>query len=266
MALRDIVRHTSSEMAEPVEKLLRVPVGNLHIGQQHLDRDASHYLIHVHRAVVGTRFSAFDVESASEGLATLLGSDGARATISVETLKEASCVPRHRLILIQAFGKGSKIDGIVRDATVLDATDLWIVSTVRSAVTGLLEAPGRMQRWLKIAIEAARQCERGNIPKIEGVLTLKDAFASLKSFSGSKWLLSPVSSRKFSDAITANGHADAALLIGPEGGFDDDECTLAEAAGFEPVRLGSRVLRSETAVTAALGAIAAFRGELVVRS
>lgn len=241
------------------EKLLRVPVANLKTGQLQLDRDATHYLTHVHRAVIGTRFTAFDVVSAVEGVATLIGSDGSRAAVCIESLQESTRVPRERLILIQAFGKGSKVDGIVREATVLDVTDLWIVSTVRSAVTGSLDAPGRMQRWIKIAVEAARQCERGNIPRIEGVLEFRDAVAALNSFTGSKWLLSPVTSSKFSDALANKGRGDAALLIGPEGGFDDHECDLAEGAGFEPVRLGSRVLRSETAVTAALGAIAAFR-------
>ena len=245
-------------MSDTVEKLLRVPVAGLRLGSQKLDRDASHYLTHVHRTVVGAQFSAFDVESATEGVATLIGSEGACATISVENLRESSRVPRQRLILIQAFGKGSRIDGIVRDATVLDVTDVWIVSTVRSAVTGSLDTPGRMQRWAKIAVEAARQCERGNIPKIEGIIELRSAFESLKSFGGSKWLLSPLTSRRFSDALAARACMDKALVIGPEGGFDPDECRMAEAEGFEAVRLGSRVLRSETAVTAALGAIAAF--------
>ena len=244
-------------MSDTVEKLLRVPVAGLRLGSQKLDRDASHYLSHVHRTAVGAQFSAFDVESATEGVATLI-SEGACATISVENLRESSRVPRQRLILIQAFGKGSRIDGIVRDATVLDVTDVWIVSTVRSAVTGSLDTPGRMQRWAKIAVEAARQCERGNIPKIEGIIELRAAFESLKSFGGSKWLLSPKTSRRFSDALTARTRTDKALVIGPEGGFDPDECRMAEAEGFEAVRLGSRVLRSETAVTAALGAIAAF--------
>ena len=245
-------------MAEPLEKLLRVPVSDLRAGVRRLDKEASHYLTHVHRAVVGTRFAPFDVEAATEGIATLIGSDASHATISVESVRESSALPKRRLILIQAFGKGSKIDGIVRDATVLDVTELWIVATVRSAVTGSLDTPGRRQRWTKIAVEAARQCERGNVPSIKGVLAFEEALELPKGFSGAKWLLSPATNRKLSDALCDNREGDAALLIGPEGGFSAAECALAEAAGFEPVRLGLRVLRSETAVTAALGAIASF--------
>jgi len=246
-------------MAEPLEKLLRVPVSDLRVGVRRLDKEASHYLTHVHRAVVGTRFAPFDVEAAAEGIATLTGSDGGQATISVETVCESSALPKLRLMLIQAFGKGSKIDGIVRDATVLDVTDLWIVSTVRSAVTGSLDTPGRRQRWTKIAVEAARQCERGNIPIIDGVIAFEAALELLKSFHGAKWLLSPTTHRKLSDALSDHREGGVALLIGPEGGFSAAECALAEGAGFLPVRLGLRVLRSETAVTAALGAVASFR-------
>ncbi len=237
-------------------KLLRVPVASLHLGQQRLEREAAHYLLHVHRAVVGSRFCAFDVESATEASATLVSHDG---LIDVESIQPSSCVPRERLILIQAFGKGAKVDSIVRDATVLDVTDIYVVSSARSAVTQSLDTPGRMQRWVKIAVEAARQCERGNIPSIKGVVEFSDAVTSLKSFDGCKWLLSPTSQRTFSEALALAGNAEKSLLIGPEGGFDDTECSIAEAAGFEPVRLGSRILRSETAVTAALGAVAAFR-------
>jgi 16S rRNA (uracil1498-N3)-methyltransferase len=243
-------------MMEPVGKLLRVPVANLRLGQQRLERDAAHYLIHVHRAAIGAQFCAFDVEQAAEGTATLVANDG---LISIDVIDPSTCVPRERLILIQAFGKGSKIDGIVRDATVLDVTELRVVSSKRSAVTQSLDAPGRMQRWVKIAVEAARQCERGDIPKIEGVIEFADAVAALESFAGCKWLLSPTSPRTFSEALASAGNRDKALLIGPEGGFDDDECAMAKSAGFEPVRLGARILRSETAVTAALGAVAAFR-------
>jgi len=178
----------------------------------------------------------------------------------VEAVREASGVPRQRLVLIQAFGKGAKVDSIVRDATVLDASELWIVSTIRSAVSGTLDTPGRMQRWVKIATEAARQCERGNIPKILGVVELDAALEeSVKACQSHKWLLSPSADMRFGEALVASNGVAEALLIGPEGGFAEEESARARAVGFVEVRLGSRVLRSETAATAALGAIAAFR-------
>ena len=239
--------------------LLRVPVSELQLGPMKLDKEASHYLTHVHRIQVGARFTAFDVESASEGLATVLAESAAHALVEIESIQKCSSLPRQRLILIQAFGKGSRVDPVVRDATVLDVSEMWVVSTARSALSSPKDTGGRLQRWRKIAVEAARQCGRGNVPTIRGVCALAEAFGSLRQFSGQKWLLSPEAADSLGERLSGLPTSDAALLVGPEGGFDDSECTLAVNAGFTEVRLGFRVLRSETAATAALGAIAAFR-------
>ncbi len=244
-------------MVAPESKLLRVPVDGLLAGEAKLDEQATHYLVHVHRAAVGDKFMAFDVEAATEGVATLQRADSRYAKYSVSEIHGSSRLPRHRLVLIQAFGKGSKIDQVVRDATVLDVTELRIVSTARSGITGPHETRGRLQRWRKIAVEAARQCERGNVPNIEGVLGFGDALSAVQAYQ--KWILSPWASDALGGRLAVAPLADAALLIGPEGGFDDNESALARAAGFDEVRLGPRVLRSETAATAALGAIAALR-------
>ncbi len=241
------------------EKLLRVPVVELRIGQHMLDKETTHYLVHVHRAAVGDRFMAFDVEAAAEATATLLTVDSRHAADLIECVRDSCCIPRHRLALVQSFGKGTKIDQAVRDATVLDVSELWVVSSARSALTVPKETGGRLRRWRKIAVEAARQCQRGNIPNIVGVRSFSEALASLADFSGNKWILSPRAANTLGENLSASRASDVTLLVGPEGGFDDQEYAEARQAGFVEVRLGLRVLRSETAVTAALGAIAAFR-------
>lgn len=242
-------------------RLLRVPVSELRAGLMKLDKGATHYLLHVHRAVVGDEFLAFDVESATEALAMLVVADSRHALYAVERVQISSHLPKYPLVLIQAFGKGAKVDQVVRDATVLDASELWIVSTSRSAISSPREVQGRMQRWRKIAIEAARQSERGNIPRIVGVLAFSEALKSLEQFLGGKWLLSPWAAQTLGEKLVGLATNAAALLVGPEGGFDDNELCLAREAGFAEVRMGFRVLRSETAALAALGAIAAFRDQ-----
>jgi 16S rRNA (uracil1498-N3)-methyltransferase len=246
-------------MAVGASRLLRVPIAGLRSGPLKLDREAAHYLIRVHRAVAGTQFFAFDVEAATEAIATLVETDTRQSVCTVDELGVSSRVPKRRLILIQAFGKGAKIDPIVRDATALDATEIWVVSTSRSVLSSPKDIRGRLDRWRKIAVQAARQSERGNIPNIQGVLGFRDALASLERFSGQRWLLSPRTDDLLGDKMARSQASDVALLVGPEGGFDDTELAQAREVGFVEVRVGFRVLRSETAVTAVLGAIAALR-------
>jgi 16S rRNA (uracil1498-N3)-methyltransferase len=246
---------TSSEVA----RLLRVPVAGLRTGQVRLDREASHYLVHVRRASVGAEFLAFDVEAATEAPATLVVADSRCATCAIEAVRASCRLPQFRLILLQAFAKGAKVDQVVRDATALDISELWILSTSRSSMSSPKEIRGRLDRWRKIAVNAARQCERGNIPSISGVVGLDETLRSFEEFSGHKWVLSPRAPSALGDKLGALHAADAALLVGPEGGLEDHEVQLARACGFTEVRIGSRVLRTETAALAALGAIAAFR-------
>ena len=243
-------------------RLLRVPVSGLIPGQRELDKQAAHYLVHVHRAIAGSQFLAFDVEAATEATATLLVADSRQASYEVEHVQISSRIPRHRLVLLQAFGKGAKVDPVVRDATALDASDICIVSTSRSALSSPQEVIGRLDCWRKIAIEAARQSERGNIPSIAGVLAFEQALKSLGQFSGHKWVLSPWAKNTLGEYLDELAVTDAALLVGPEGGFDDNEMRLARETGFAEVRMGLRVLRSETAALAALGAIAALRDRI----
>jgi len=246
-------------MASDKSRLLRVPVAALQPGQLNLDREATHYLINVHRAAAGTSVLVFDVEAATEAIATVVEADARQAICTIDSIRASSLLPRRRLVLIQAFGKGAKVDPIVRDATALDVTEIWVVSTSRSALSSPQDIRGRLERWRKIAIQAARQSERGNIPNILGVLGFKDALTALEGFTGQRWLLSPRANDALGDKMVGLPATDAALLIGPEGGFDDKELALAREVGFREVRVGFRVLRSETAVTAILGAFAALR-------
>lgn len=239
-------------------KLVRVAVSELQAGCSRLDREASHYLVVVHRIVANVEFLVFDVEAATEAIATLLIADSRQASYRVECVQASTRIPDFRLVVIQAFGKGAKVDQVVRAATALNASEIWVVSTSRSAIPSGKETLGRCERWRRIAVDAARQSERGNVPSIGGVLGLREVLSSLTSFAGHRWVLSPRAVNNLGEKLASVSVGDTAILVGPEGGFDDAEMTLASEAGFNAVRLGSRVLRTEIATVAALGAIAAF--------
>jgi len=239
--------------------MLRVPVSPLCVGSIRLERDTSHYLVDVHRARAGTEFVAFDAEAALQARATVLVANSRGATCRIGAIEAATAVPSHRLALVQAISKGTRIDQVVRDATALDATEIWIVATRHSAAPNAQEMPGRIERWRRIAIESARQCERGNIPRIVGLVALEEALRELRSFDGARLVLSPNTDAALWSHLDASTSNDAVLVVGPEGGLSEQECALADSFGFREVRLGPRVLRTEVATVVALSVLMARR-------
>ena len=239
--------------------MLRVPVSPLREGLLQLDKATSHYLVDVHRARPGTEFIAFDAEDASQALATIVVASQRGATCRVDSVHATQATPEHPLVVVQAFGKGSRVDQVIRDATALDATEIWVVATQHSAVANAVEMRGRIERWRKIALESARQCGRGNVPRIEGVVPLDAVFLELNAIQGARCALTPSASVALWDAIEPGNAGSVALLIGPEGGLADRERELSIEHGFQEVRLGPRVLRTEVATVVALSIVMAAR-------
>jgi 16S rRNA (uracil1498-N3)-methyltransferase len=156
---------------------------------------------------------------------------------------------RARVVLMLAVPKGSKLDDCVRMATELGVDEVALMQTERTVPRWDSDRTrSRLDRLTRIASEAAAQCERDDIPMIHGPLPF------------SAWLDKlPDDAR----GVLFGARAQEALLlgetpeqvwcaVGPEGGFTDDEITLFEDAGFSIASLGTRVLRVETAVPAAL--------------
>jgi 16S rRNA (uracil1498-N3)-methyltransferase len=126
-----------------------------------------------------------------------------------------------------------------------------------------LDAQGlakRCEHWRAIAISACEQCGRNRVPTIAALVDLATACAQA-DVTSLRLLLSPEADRTLTSLVQ---HASSiSLLIGPEGGFSDDELALAERHGFQACRLGPRVLRAETAPLAALAVIQAVAGDFL---
>jgi 16S rRNA (uracil1498-N3)-methyltransferase len=241
-----------------VARVVRVAVHPLVAGETVLDVPASRYLVKVHRFEPGAQFLAFDPEARSEADAILLEAriDGARCRIA--TPRPAERIARHRTDLIQCLGKGDKIDHVIRDATALGVSRLVIATSERAVVRISDEGPHRLERWRRIAIDAARQSGRGDLPELEGPVDLAAALAGTSA--ALKLCLDPRAELGLYRALERATPADAIdLLIGPEGGLSGEELASAEEAGFVRVGFGPFTLRTETAATAVLGALLARR-------
>lgn len=227
--------------------ILRVPLEGLTAGRRQLSVEASRYLFRVHRLVVGARFVAFDPAARLEAEAEIV-TVGRSGSAELGPPRPATRVATREVQVIQALPKGTKIDAILRDATELGATRVTIVTAARS-----VKQKVDLERLRRIAVEATRQCGRGDLPAIDAASELEVALSGCTATH--RICLHEAGEATLAATAGAGG---VAALIGPEGGFTSEELALARAAGFSIVRLGPFTMRTETACAAALGALAAL--------
>ena len=168
--------------------------------------------------------------------------------------------PLH-IVLAQAMCSSEKMDWVVQKATELGVAAIQPVQTQRSVakLTGE-RAEKRAEHWRSVAIAACEQCGRNVLPEIHAPQELGTWLATMHS-EGSKFILLPQASRALHDQPQPQGAI--TLLIGPEGGFSTNEEQLAQQVGFVPIRLGARVLRTETAAIAGIAALQTLWGDFL---
>ena len=167
--------------------------------------------------------------------------------------------PLH-ITLAQSMSSSEKMDWVVQKATELGIAEIQPVQTQRSMAKLTSERAGkRISHWRSVAISACEQCGRNVLPLIH---TPQEFTAWLEEIHGipcAKYILQPDGSTALHKQ--APPHGCAILLVGPEGGFSEDETKIAQLAGFIPVRLGKRVLRTETAAMAGITALQTLWGD-----
>jgi 16S rRNA (uracil1498-N3)-methyltransferase len=154
--------------------------------------------------------------------------------------------PSVRIILGVGLLKAAKLEWLIQKATELGVDEILPFHSLR-VVPRPEEAAvrNRLGRWEKIATEAAKQCRRARIPRINPPCSFAKALSAFPE-STRIFLWEKERDRTLSHVLTSPSPAVYAL-IGPEGGFSAEESQQAETAGFIPVRLGPRILRAETA-------------------
>ena len=169
---------------------------------------------------------------------------------SLRFVKEDGVELPSRIHLFQGLPKADKMELIVQKAVELGAYEVIPVAA-RRCVARLDEkkAASRISRWQGIAEAAAKQSRRGIIPQVHPVMNMREAVAYARTMEVK---LIPYElaenmghTKEVLEAVKPG--TDIAVFIGPEGGFEQEEIELAMAAGIEPVTLGRRILRTETA-------------------
>jgi 16S rRNA (uracil1498-N3)-methyltransferase len=238
--------------------VIRVPLPTLSEGDVSLTGSTFRYVARVLRLREGDAFVAFDPEAAREADAIVLAVEREAVRVRLGAARPARAVAPRDVTWIQGLAKGDKNDAIVRDATELAATRVWIAEAARSVARG---AEKREDRWRRIAREASRQCGRGDAPAIEVIAGWNDAIARVPP-DAARFCLYERATEPLAPPLLEALHGDAplAFAVGPEGGLADDEVARARSLGWTVASLGALTLRTETVAAAVLGAVCVWSG------
>ena len=220
-----------------------------------LPEDSAHHALHVLRVRTGEEIVLFNGR----------GGEYPSRIAAIERLKVLVDILSHdpveresplRVTLVQGVSASEKMDFTIRKAVELGVAEIRPVLAAASVARPKGErAALRQGHWQRVAIAACEQCGRNRIPVVH---PLVDADRFNDESRNVKLLLSPRSELRFSALKLSS---DITFAAGPEAGFNADEEAAFLRAGFVPVKLGPRVLRTETAALAALAALNALQGD-----
>ncbi len=212
--------------------------------------DAAHHLGRVLRAEAGQLYELSDGKVAWLARIERAGRDEVTFEL-VEPI--ASRAATFQATLLLSIVKFDSFEWALEKATELGVHTIVPLAAARSEKALLQAAEKRSERWKKILLEASQQSRRISMPVLTGVEKPSAAFARA---SVVKLVLSErVGARSMREILPAAGTSQVTLAIGPEGGWTDEEFAAAASAGFHEAALGNLILRTETAVIAALAGL-----------
>jgi 16S rRNA (uracil1498-N3)-methyltransferase len=222
-------------------------------GEARLDEDETRHLSQVLRLRAGDEIAVFDGHGREfRARVEEIARRGTRVRLVAE--HDPAPEPAVRITLAQAALKGDKMDGIVRDATMMGVAAIEPIVTEHTVAP---LTPGRApDRWHRVAVSSAKQCRRAVVPRIGSGIRLEDWLAR-DTAACRVILVEPSASVEGHPVGSLQGDrpADATILIGPEGGWSEAELTAATAAGYLPITLGRRTLRADATPVVALGVL-----------
>jgi 16S rRNA (uracil1498-N3)-methyltransferase len=219
-----------------------------------LPRDEAEHLTRVLRIGVGDTVSVFDGRG-HEFLARVVGAARRDVHLQLLTRVNPAAESNVSLTLVQAVLKGDKMDDVVRDAVMLGAAAIQPIVTRRTETTvGALIRGARPDRWRRVALASVKQSRRAVLPDIRSPLTFENyldepapALRLMLVEPGASMPVEPLGALRGDPAPS-----DAALLVGPEGGWDEVECALAQTRQVRLIGLGPRTLRADVVPIAAV--------------
>ena len=174
-------------------------------------------------------------------------------TFETQPWRRAKSEPDVSVTLFQCLPKAGKMETIIQKCVELGACGFVPVQSERCVVVLKPPYEGRIERWQRVSEEAAKQSRRGIVP----VVALPEPLKSLDFSAFDTVLVAYENERTVSlkQALRSGAHKTIAIVIGPEGGFSEEEIAILTTRGAASVSLGTRILRTETAGMAMLAQI-----------
>ncbi len=185
---------------------------------------------------------------------------GGTARATLLSFDDRSCESPLNITLVQALPSGDKMDWIVEKGVELGVSAIQPVAAQRSVIRLSAERMARrVSHWNHIAVAACEQSGRNSVPTVAPILDLPQYLGMTMVQNGLRLMLAPQAETAL-HALTKPA-VPIIIMIGPEGGWERNEIQTAQVAGFQTIRLGPRVLRTETAGAATLAAMQAIWGD-----
>jgi len=219
--------------------------------------DRAHHLGVVLRAQAGQLYELSDGARVCLGRIEKVGRDGVEFAL-LEELPAND--PALRTTLLLSVVKFDSFEWAIEKATELGVSDIVPVAAARSEKGLVAAVEKRSERWRKIVLEAAQQSRRVRLPVLRPVVKPEPAFAAREDRLGI-FLSERAEAPALRVALRDRTASQAVLAIGPEGGWTDEERDAALKAGFQEASLGRLILRTETAVIAALASLSYALGD-----
>ena len=234
------------------------PINLAHRAQADLTSGAAHHAIRVLRLKRGDEVRLFNGEG-GEYEASIHRVDKDSVTVDIGRHHDSERESKLRVCLAQAITTGDKMGYTLQKAVELGVTRIQPLQTNRAVVRLNQErAEKRLQHWQNVVISACEQCGRNTVPRVANILPFEEWVATTDP-AMMRFMLSPYAEQSLRDCPKPSG--EVSLVIGPEGGLNQAEVAFAQVKGFSSVRMGPRVLRTETAPLAALAAMQVLWGD-----
>ncbi len=211
--------------------------------------DVNH-IKNVLRMKIGEEIAVSNGQDGKEYRCGIVSMDENTVRCELRFIKEDGLELPVRVHLFQGLPKADKMELIIQKMVELGVYEIIPVATKRCVVKlDDKKAASKIQRWQQISEAAAKQSKRRVVPEVSRVMTFGEAlqYASNMDMKVIPYELAEgmAKTRELIEGITSG--QDIAVFIGPEGGFEEAEVEKARAAGVEPITLGKRILRTETA-------------------
>ena len=216
------------------------------------------HITKVFRLGAGDRITVFDTES-TEYEGTITDLSPRTIALQVHDTRMLRTEPELELCLFQAILKGSRMDGVISQATQLGVSGIFPVISERTQV----RSTAKLDRWNKIARESTKQCGRATPPVVSEPVNFQDSFG-IRERSEMKIILYENQDELLGDYMHSLTRPVNSInvYIGPEGGFSEKEVALAEENDYIALGLGKRILRAETASVVSLALLQSQFGDI----